>query len=306
MPVNRTDIPYHLTKGLRTIFFDEFKKDDLTGWDRIVTQIPSDSKSETYAWLGSTPTMREWVSERMPKALRENAYSIENKKFEASISVTREALEDDQYGQIKIRTQQLAEAARYFRAERTFEVLVAGTAGTYGTCYDGQFFFDVDHSEGNSGTQSNDGTSALTSASLSATRAAMARFKDDQGKSMGIIGDTLIVPPELEATALEITGAELVARYTASGTDKMPTTNIHRGRYNVITTPTITDADSWYLTCTTRVTKPLIFQDRVPVEFGALESESDAGFMRDEYVYGVRTRFAVGYGDWRLAYVNIP
>ena len=306
MPTTKVDIPKHLTYGLRTIFFNEFNKADLSGWDQIVTEIGSTSDKETYGWLGSTPSMREWIDERMPKAIRENSFTISNKKFEASMSVSREALEDDQYGQIRIRVQQLAEAARTYYAERTYAVLVGGTGSTYGNCYDGQYFFDDDHSEGNSGTQDNKGSSALTSASLSATRTAMARMKDDQGKVMGIVGDTIIVPPELEATALELTGADTVERYTASGTDAVPTMNIHKGRYKVISTPTITDADSWYMVCTNRVTKPLIFQNRMPTDFVALEDSSDAGFMRDEYVYGVRNRFNIGYGDWRLAYANIP
>lgn len=306
MPVTRGDIPKHLTAGLRTVFFNEYDKPTYSGFEEITTEIGSTSDKETYGWLGSTAQMREWLDERMPKALRENSFSITNKKFEASLAVSKDALDDDQYGQIVIRVRQMAEAARNYYAERAFTILAAGNAATYGTCYDGQNFYSDTHSEGDSGTQDNLGSSALTSASLSAARTAMMRMKDDRGKPMGIIGDTLVVPPELEATALEIIGADRVERYTASGTDKMPDMNIHKGQYKVIVTPFITDIDSWHLLATKRVTRPLIFQNRMPTDFVALEGNSEAGFMRDEYLYGVKNRFEIGYGDWRLAYANVP
>jgi phage major head subunit gpT-like protein len=40
----------------------------------------------------------------------------------------------------------------------------------------------------------------------------------------------------------------------------------------------------------------------VPVEFAALEGTSENGFMRDQYVYGVRARYNVGFGLWQTAY----
>lgn len=303
MPINRSDIPRLLLPGLRTIFFEEYNRVVNEDWKKISMEVPSTKDKESYAWLGATPSMREWVSERMPKALAEHGFEIENKKWESTITVSADAIDDDQYGQIALRVRQLAESARDFYRVKAFDTLVAGASTK---CYDGQYFFDNDHSEGTSGTQVNLGSSTLSSTSLSAARAAMSRFKDDTGNPLGINGDTLLVPPELEATALELVGAETIERYVANGTDKQPVLNIHRGKYTVISTERITDADSWYLLCGSRITKPIIFQNRKPTEFGALEGSSDTGFTRDEYQYGVKNRFNMGLGDWRLAYANIP
>ena len=52
--------------------------------------------------------------------------------------------------------------------------------------------------------------------------------------------------------------------------------------------------------------RSIIFQNRKPTSFDALEANSDTGFTRDEYVYGVKNRFNMGLGDWRLAYANVP
>ena len=303
MPITRGDIPYHLTTGLRTIFFKEYNLQMNEDWKKIVTEVPSNKAKESYAWLGSTPGMREWVDERMPASLAEHGFEIENKKWEASIAVDADAIEDDQYGQIVQRVKQMAEAARMFYGEKAFQTFVNGVSTK---CYDGKNFFATDHKEKLSGTQSNKLTLALTSENLSTARTKMMRFKDDKGNIMKVVGDTLIVPPELEATALEITKASTIERYTASGTDKQPMLNVHKGRYTVITTPEITDEDSWYLACGNRVTKPVIFQNRKKTEFSRLEKDSETGFMQDKYVYGVKNRFNMGLGDWRLAIASIP
>ena len=306
MPTNSTDIPRLLTYGLRTLFFNEFNTPADTSWQDIVTEIPSNGAKESYGWLGSTPAMREWVSERMPKALKDNGFSITNKRFEASMSVTQEAIDDDQYGQIMIRVRQLAEAAKNYYPERAYAVFTAGNTSAYGTCYDGKNFFANNHSEGKSGTQNNLLSATLSSASLTAARTAMMRFKDENGKAMGISGNTLIVPPELETTALELVGGDLITRYVSSTVDAVPTVNVHKGKYNVIVTPAITDVDSWYLSATNRITKPLIFQNRKATKFDSLEGSSDTNFSRGEYQYGVSNRFEFGYADWRTAIANIP
>lgn len=59
----------------------------------------------------------------------------------------------------------------------------------------------------------------------------------------------------------------------------------------------------WYLLCTKRALKPIIFQDRQKPKFVAkTEATDDNVFDRDEYVYGVDMRCNVGFGFWQMAY----
>jgi phage major head subunit gpT-like protein len=37
------------------------------------------------------------------------------------------------------------------------------------------------------------------------------------------------------------------------------------------------------------------------VEFGALEQDSDTGFRREVFLYGVRARYRIAYGYWQYA-----
>jgi len=62
--------------------------------------------------------------------------------------------------------------------------------------------------------------------------------------------------------------------------------------------------EPWFLLDTARALKPLIFQERVkPDKIIRLDREEDANvFERDEYAYGVRGRYNVGYGFWQMAF----
>lgn len=299
MTLVKSDVPRLLEAGLKTVFFEAY--DAAVGdWERVATVVPSEQDTETYAWLGSVPRMREFKDERLPAGLLEHEYSIKNKTWEASIAVERAAIEDDLYGQIKLRVQGLARETKRHIDETVFSLLGGGFATL---CHDGQYFFDTDHSEGESGTQSNKGTDALSSAGLQNAITAMMKFKDDRGKVLGIVPDVLVVPPDLQWTALELLNStyypDVVA--PASGSQKLAG-NPLKGKLDLVVSPYLTDTNDWFLLATKWVVKPVIFQSRVPVEFSALEGTSEAGFMRDQYVYGVRARYNAGLGLWQTAF----
>lgn len=301
MPVTRSDIPNLLTSGLKTVFFDAYESGlQNAQYTRIATVVPSGKDQETYGWLGAIPTMREWKDERMPKGLLEHNYTIINKDWEVSIGVHKNAIEDDQYGQVRIRTQELGSEAARHKDQLVFELLAAGFATD---CYDGQYFFDTDHSEGDSGTQSNKGTTALGADSLAAGVTAMMKYKDDKGKPLGIVPDTLVIPPDLWMTACEILeslGRSDTANNTTNAFRYL--TQLGLAKLNIVMSPYLTDTNDWFLLCTNKIVKPIILQERQEVRFGALESTSDRGFMRKEYVYGADARYNVGYGLWQCAY----
>lgn len=59
----------------------------------------------------------------------------------------------------------------------------------------------------------------------------------------------------------------------------------------------------WYLLCTKRALKPIIFQDRKSFQFVAMDDPTDPNvFNRKEFVYGVDGRNNVGFGFWQMAW----
>jgi len=296
MPLTRSDVPNLLEDGLKTVFFEALEA-AIGDYERIATIVPSESDEEVYPWLGAVPSVREFTDERMPLGLLEHSYTIKNKTWESSIAVERAAIEDDKYGQIKLRVQSLAREVKRHMDELVFTLLANGFTTT---CYDGQYFFDTDHSSGDSGTQSNKGTSALDASALQSAITAMMKFKDDRGKLLGIVPDVLVVPPDLQWTAMEL----LESTYwpeEGSSTARLAS-NVLKGKLDLIVSPYLTDSNDWFVLSTKGVLKPILLQSRTPVEFAALESDSETGFMRDQYIYGVRARYNAGYGLWQTAY----
>lgn len=144
----------------------------------------------------------------------EHGFTIVNRDWEASIAISRNAIDDDQYGQTDVRVKELATEASRFFDELAFTLIGQGTqtTGTAGSvyggvnikCYDGKAFFATDHAEGESGTQSNRGSTALSVNGLTAATTIMRKFKTDKGKPAHIRPNLLVVPSELEWTAKEL------------------------------------------------------------------------------------------------------
>ena len=59
----------------------------------------------------------------------------------------------------------------------------------------------------------------------------------------------------------------------------------------------------WFLLCTKRALKPIIYQQRKPFEFVAMDNPDDPNvFNRKEFQYGVDGRSNVGFGFWQFAW----
>lgn len=267
-------------------------------YPEICTVVNSDGADEAYGMLGNMPGVREWLGDRQFHELRAANFVIDNKLWESSLAIEKTDLEDDRMAMYGPLMEQLGVEAAYHPDELFFEALVAGESTP---CFDGQYFFDTDHSWGDSGTQSNDLTynaadhTAVTAAEFRAAfhqaRKAMLQFKNDQGKFLnrptirGMSNLVCLVPPELELAAYEGLTAEVLSNNT----------NVVIDRPRIVVSPQLTTATKWYLAGTGGVLRPMVFQARKPLTRGMkglddLE-EKQVKFMTE-------ARYNVGYLGW--------
>ena len=120
-------------------------------WNRIASEVPSSSASNTYGWMKDLPDIKEWVGERQLATLDGYGYTITNKLWESSIRVKREHIEDDQIGQYSITAERYGRMTAVFPDKLCYALLCAGFTTK---CFDSQNFFDEDHPLGD-GTYSN-------------------------------------------------------------------------------------------------------------------------------------------------------
>ena len=259
-------------------------------FEKFTSIIKSITKDQSYAWIGNLGSMKEWIGEREVQSLSASDYTIKNKSFERTIGVPRDDIDDDQYGVWNPVFQDMGQEAKRHPNRLSFEALREGFTNK---CYDGLPFFSASHKNGEY-EYSNKGTKKLTAESYNEARVSMMNIKKENGDPLGVVPDLLVVPPQLEHTARLIVKAEVIDG----------TTNVDKDTAEILVDPELaTSPDAWYLLCTSRSLKPIIYQERKPCQFVTLVDEKDTNvFMRKEFLYGCDSRGNVGYGFPQMAY----
>jgi len=111
-------------------------------WQTVATEVPSGTSENHYAWLGQFPKMREWLGDRIVKSMSAYDYVLKNKKFESTVGVPRDNIDDDTYGVFSPLMKEMGFAAAMHPDEMLWPAVAAGISTL---CYDGQYFFDTDH-----------------------------------------------------------------------------------------------------------------------------------------------------------------
>ena len=273
--------------GFKSIFQKTFN-DTRCDSEVLATRIQSSDLSEKYTWLGNFPNMKEWVGERDVKKFKDYGYALENKLFEASVSVPRTHLDYDKIGIYRPAIEQMAQNAKRYGANLIAEILINGADASKGKCYDGVAFFAKNHTVG-SDTYANNGTGALDSKHLLAAESFMRSIKSAGGENLGVIPTHLVCGVSNLASSIQAVQKEYLA-----GGETNPTFK----RYEVIILPQITDK-SWYLLDLGKAIKPFVLQ---VARDGVFEASDDDKFMKDSALFGCSSFMNAGYALWQLAY----
>jgi phage major head subunit gpT-like protein len=111
-------------------------------YGRVATRVPSTTGANEYGWLGQIPNVREWIGDRVVHGLETHDYTIKNRKFELTIAVKADDIDDDNIGIYSPMFQEMGRSSLAHYDQLVFDLLKAGWATE---CYDGQNFFDTDH-----------------------------------------------------------------------------------------------------------------------------------------------------------------
>lgn len=292
-----TDLAKSTLPAMNTAFMGGYKGAPARR-QAIATQIASNQKMETYPWVVDHRGPQIWGPERLTTAGAENYIEVTNEDYEMTWAVERDAYRYEKYGQMKF---QAGARGRVLSDYIDELVLALFTTAESALTYNGDgatYVAAADHSEGASGTQSNLGSSALDADTLFAARLAMMKFKDARGKPIGLIGDTVVVPPDLEQTIRKI-----IIGPRESGTADYEH-NVWQNAYKYVVNPQWTDTDAWALVCTTSFIKPMMWQE--------FQGPSPVDMIKDELKLTKRAWFGsdmtgkAAFTDWRLIYFVTP
>lgn len=302
-----TIVTQPVLNSLRTTFTAAFWNvfNNTPKWyDKISTEIPSASISNTYGWIMDQFAMREWIGPRVAQNMQEHAQVIVNKLWEETAKLKRTDVEDDNLGVFsKFVMPSMARAAAKHPDTRLAQVILAN-----GNAFDGKAFFATDHPTfNNTGSGNTTYSNLITTTGLDGdgankVRAKMAGFTGENNLPLGVRGNLLIVPPALENAANVIANSETYAIPTVTS-GLAPTSNSAtvynpmKGTFTVLVVPELAGNDTtWYMADTTKPVMPFVYQPRIPLELTArFNPEDPSVFELDQYVWGGRARYELGF-----------
>lgn len=209
-----------------------------------------------------------------------------------AFSITQEAIEDNLYDSLGPKyARALARSLKHTKEIKCANVLNNGHDSNYAGG-DGKQLFATDHPLYGGGTQSNTlGTPAdLSEAALEDLLILIRKMKDDRGIPIAIMAKKLVVPPELQYTAIRLLQSNLRPATADNDINAIKSLGVFASDPVVMTR--LTDPDAFFIT-TDAMDGLKLFQ-RTSVQRGT-EEDFNSGNMR----YKVRERYSVGFSDFR-------
>lgn len=296
------------------ISFSQIFKEAYMGTPQPLTEaigqrVPSNTRDQRYPFVQAlTGFMRQWLGERQIQNVVVDGFTVTNKKWENTLAIERTDVEDDQYGvYVNMLVPNLARHAKMLS-----DVEIADVINSNPNCFDGQAMFSASHpidpSGAVAGVQSNSlSGKPLNGQNLAIAQAAMLSFKGPDNKPMGIVGDTILVPPSLKYAADILANSTFFpdVQNGSAGAVFGAQANPWKGQYKVVCSPYLTDSGDpatavWYLLdCRSPSMRPFFWQEREAAQLVQLVDPSNPiVFMQDQYLMGARSRGAASPALW--------
>lgn len=266
-------------------------------FSKVSMKVPSRTASELHAWIYQIPKIREWVGDRQVKNIASGVLTVPNKKYEATLEMERERIEDDQYGIYSMLAANMGAQAGIFPDVLCTDSLCTNDIWSA----DGAAFYSSSrtYKDPNDPTASytidNYTTSALSATTFNTAYKLMTSYRGNGGLPLETKPVALVHGPALRTTAFDILKNEFLAgAVNANGsTSRNPNQNLVMP---IESSRLVGDyANYWFLVGeAVGGIRGLVYQERMAAEFqrSRLDLNSDYVFLTDKFQYGVRIRGA--------------
>lgn len=252
-----------------------------------------------YKWMENLAKMVKWKGNREMFRLKGAGHEIANEDWAVGIEVERDDLDDDEeFGQVADRIGDLALLGPEAMNDEVIAWYVNGFTGAKGTCYDGQYLYDTDHTiaaDGSGAVISNKGTAAFSESALDAALLEIAGWTNPHGRKLKVKMTHILHGPTLSATMRKT--------FTKKTTDAGD--NDYFEMLIPVEVPEIEDG-SWFLVDARKRVRPVILQIRREPSLSAPSTSMDdhTTFHTKNYEFGTECTFGCGYGPWHLTWAS--
>ena len=281
-------------------------------WDPIVTvenfQSLQQVKWITLGGIGELPTVAEGAA-YTELTWDDNAETADFVKKGGYLGITLETIDKDDTGQVRAAPRALAQAA-WLTLSKSVSDIFTYNSGVGHALADGDALFHSNHS--------NLGSTALSITTWEAAKLAMRKQTElHSGERLGglVVPKYLLVPPDLETTAIQILASEYQYTYALSNGTSAPINvnasgnglneRLANARQHVITVDLWTDANDWAAVADPRMypTIGVAFRyGNTPEIFSVASPTAGLMFTNDTLPVKVRYFYACGAQDYRGLY----
>lgn len=292
-------------------------------WTRISSERPSQRRTETVPITGRAPAVRQWTGTRQTGGALEKQKTITHLKFETSVEVEKDTLDDDQSGDMQKVIGSLGTRIGNYPNKVVFGDLIDNaevTTSRFGASWESTSaaFLDTDHSYTGgvyTTNQDNDLTFAAATGTLPTlselqggvqqAQAAILGMKDDQGEPYWEGNPPqrwiLVVPPAYAQVAKQFAQSANVPAYGMTG---VAADNILRGSVEVIVNLyTSASTKIWVIAEAGGEARPFGISMRRGVRLQAVRSTPGTNdrttFDTDIEAYGADIRLEGFYGEFQ-------
>ncbi len=252
----------------------------------------SDKLTETYLEIGDVGSMEEFNGS-VPYDDIAQGYkmTVTAKEMAKGIKIQRRFVRTDQLDIVKSLPKMLGLAARRRMALDVF-FGYNNAFNTSLTTLDGLALCSTSHTSTNGGSnQGNSGSTAFSAVSVEATRLLMKKFLSNTDQRFEVMPDMLIVPPDLEEAAYELTASS--GKVDTANNNK----NFHQGKWKVLVSDWLEDTNNWFMVDSDLLKQFAVWNDVDTIDFAQSEDFDGIAAKYRAYMF-----YGFGFRDWRFLY----
>jgi len=293
------NVPLHLVSTAKAGFLTTALK-ATPDYAPIAKLIDLSEKNQTLVDLGAAP-MPTRTKSGPPSAsdFIEKTLPITSLDWHIKVPISGNAVKDDQTGSLLGRVRAAGSNFQRHISQQAFKTLNDGdNTALSGIGYDGNALFANDHADKGAfytTAQDNLDANALSLANFQTTYIKASLTRDDQGNFTQYGYDLLVVPPNLETLAWQITNVR-------GGTEAITNANPYAGSIKYIVSPML-DSTAWVLVASNETIKPIlvVMREQPFLDDAWKDPDGDDG---GTYWFLFRGRYSFYVGAWQTAYLG--
>lgn len=255
----------------------------------IKTSAKARERQTSISGLGQFDEKVETVAATEDSPVQQYQKTFNHTPFAKTVAVSRELVDDEDWGWFENLAVQLANAANRTMESQGAALFNDAFAGaTYVGEDDAALCSDAHTNVDSGNSQDNNYAVALSAANVATVRLAHRKFTDYRGEKINVNPNGLLVPVDLEQTAWEIVRSSL--KPGSANNDA----NFYQGMFQLFVWNWLTDTNAWFTLDLQLMRMHLLWYMR-----SGLETYGDGDLFSGKRRIGAYFRKSHGFVDWR-------